>query len=105
MSPVQNAVAEWAARNSRIRRAWMLHGPAADQPAEQEVEIAVEIQPVADSEETFAVWLAKAEQWRSQLQARIGRGVQLVWIDPDLDEPALGKRLEQAKVLVYERAS
>jgi hypothetical protein len=95
MSPVEDAVAEWAGRNPKIKRAWMLG----------DAEIAVEIQPVADSEETFAVWLAKGEQWRSQLRTRIGPQVELVWIDPDRDEPSLGKELEEAKVLVYERAS
>jgi hypothetical protein len=105
MSPVQDAVAEWAARNPKIKRAWMLGGPAAGEPAEHEIEIALEIQPVADSEETFAVWLAKGEQWHSQLRERIGPKVQLVWVDPDLDEPALREELEQASVLVYERAS
>jgi hypothetical protein len=105
MSPVQNAVAEWAARNPKITRAWMLGDPDTHETAEQEIEIAVEIQPVADSEETFVVWLAKAEQWQSQLRARIGPTLQLVWLDPDLDEPALGKELERAKVLVYERVS
>jgi hypothetical protein len=105
MTPVQDAVAEWAARNPRIKRAWMLGNPAVDEPAEQEIEIAVELQPVADSEETFAVWLAKGEQWHSQLRERFGSKVQLVWVDPDLDEPALAKELEQARVLVYERAS
>jgi hypothetical protein len=105
MSPVDNTVAEWAARNPRIKRAWMLGDPAADHPAEQEIEIAVELQPVADSEETFAVWLSKAEQWQSQLRAHIGPKVQLVWVDPDVDEPAVGKKLERPKVLLYERAS
>jgi len=105
MSPVQDAVAEWAARNPKIKRAWMLRDPAAEGAAEHEIEIAVELQPVADSEETFAVWLAKGAQWHSQLREQIGPKVQLVWVDPDLDEPALGKELEHAKVLVYERAS
>ena len=104
MSPVQAAVAEWAARNPEIMRAWMLGEPAADEPEDHEFEIAVELQPVADSEETIGVWLAKGAQRQSQLRARFGK-VQLVWVDPDLDEPALGKELEEAKVLVYERAS
>jgi hypothetical protein len=38
MSPVQDALAEWAAKNPRIRRAWMLGDPAVDEPAEQELE-------------------------------------------------------------------
>jgi hypothetical protein len=104
MTPVQDAVAEWAARNPKITRAWMLGDPAAEEPAEQEIEIAVELQPVADSEETLAVWLAKGAQWHSQLRARFGAKVQLVWVDSDLDEPALGRKLEQARILVYERA-
>jgi hypothetical protein len=95
VSPVEDAVAQWAARNPKIKRAWMLG----------DAEVAVEIQPVADSEETIAVWLAKAEHWRSQLRSRLGPQVELVWIDPDRDAPALGKELEEAKVLVYERAS
>jgi hypothetical protein len=101
---VQEAVAEWAAADPKIKRAWVLCDGAAD-PQPEDLEIAVEIQPVADSEETLAVWLWKGEQWRSQLRARIGPNVKLEWVDPDRDDPALGKELEQAKVLVYERAS
>ena len=103
MTPVQDAVAEWAARNPKIRRAWMLGDPDANEPAEREIEVAVEIQPVADSEETFAVWLAKAEQWNSQLRERFGSTVQLLWVDPNLEDPALGKAPGRARVLVYER--
>jgi hypothetical protein len=93
MRPVEAAVAEWAAGNPKIKRAWIVG----------ELEVAVQIQPVADSEETIAVWLAKGEQWRSQLRERIDPTLELQWFDPDRDEPILGEALGEDKTLVFER--
>jgi hypothetical protein len=94
MSPVEAAVAEWAAGHPKIKRAWIVG----------ELEVAVEIQPVGDSEETIAVWLAKGEQWRSQLRQRIDPTLELEWFDPDRDEPFLAEALGRDKTLVFERA-
>ena len=46
-------IADRAARNPKIRRVW-----ACEAPVPQAVAVALELQPVADSEETSAVWLA-----------------------------------------------
>lgn len=94
MNPLETAVAEWAATNPKIKRAWIVG----------ELEVAVEIQPVGDSEETFALWAAKGEQWRSQLRERIDPTLELEWFDPDRDEPIVGDQLAQGKTLVFERA-
>ncbi len=50
-------IADWAARNPKIRRLW-----ACEAPLPQVVAVALELQPVADSEETSAVWLAHYER-------------------------------------------
>jgi hypothetical protein len=77
-------IAEWAARNPKIRRVWVSDSRAEDAPRPDEgIVIAVELQPVADSEETFAVWMANCDKWRVELQARLGRIVDLEWLDPD----------------------
>ena len=93
MDSAKGAIAEWAAREPRIRRAWLL----------DDNEVAVELQPVADSEETLAIWLYKADKWRAQLLERVGPGVRLEWLDPDRDEAILGEDLARAKTLIYER--
>jgi len=77
-------IAEWAAGNPRIRRVWLFDSRAEDAPASDgRIEIALELQPVADSEETITVWLANCDKWRLQLQTRMGRTVDLDWLDPD----------------------
>ena len=93
MSSVESAVAQWAAANPKIKRAWIVG----------ELEVAVEIQPVGDSEETIAVWLAKGEQWRAELRQRIDPTLELEWFDPDRDEPILAETLGHDKTLVFER--
>jgi len=89
---IQKVIADWAAANPKVRRVWVLRRDTKD----GEVDIAVELQPVADSEETFALWVADGEAWRSQLQARTGRSVNLEWVDPDKGP------VQTDKVLVYE---
>ena len=85
------AIAAWAAGDPKIKRVWL-----ADR--EEEVDVTVEPQPVADSEESFGVWIANCELWRSQLQTRIGGTFELRWFDPN------GVGPNTAKVLVYECA-
>jgi hypothetical protein len=85
-----DSIARWAASNPNIRRAWMYGN----------FNVAVELEPVGDSEETLAAWMAKAGLWRAQLQSRMSAPVDLEWFDPDGSTA-----LDEARVLVYERAA
>jgi hypothetical protein len=89
---VPNLVAVWAATHPRIRRVWIA---GADRSGCEL--ISLELEPVADSEETFAVWIANCRKWHAELEARLGRPVSLGWLDPDAD------RREPVEELVYER--
>jgi hypothetical protein len=91
-------VAAWAARNPRVRRVWSCESHAAGALA-----LALELQPVGDSEETMALWMAHCDQWRDELRAQVGEAVSLDWYDPDT-ESTLQSPVEMAKALVYERA-
>ena len=66
--------------------------------------LALELQPVGDSEETFAVWIAHCERWRRELEARIGRPVDLEWLDPDGAATIVLPRPGEADTLIYERS-
>jgi hypothetical protein len=70
---VHDLVADWAAQRPRIRRVWI---SAAER-------IALELEPVADSEETLAVWITNCGKWHAELEVRLGRPVSLAWLDPD----------------------
>jgi hypothetical protein len=93
-------VADWAARNPRIRRIWACESHIAGALA-----LALELQPVADSEETAVVWLANCEKWRRALTRRLRRPVELEWIDRDEpgapNQPGPG----EVRTLIYERSS
>lgn len=100
-----DSIARWAAEHRQFRRVWLYgsrakgtHGPDSD------INIAVELEPVGDSEETLAVWMANAGSWQMQLQSRIAPRVDLEWFDPDGSTRTLQAALEEAKVLIYERA-
>ena len=67
-------IEEWAAANPRVRRVRV---------SEDAAEVAVAPCPVADSEETLPVWIARGDAWRRELTALTGRPVRLEWLDPD----------------------
>src|SRR5258708_4841311 len=60
----------WAADTPRVRRLWLL----------DDGRYGVDIEPVADSEETLALWIAHAEGWRAQLAERLGSPCAIEWI-------------------------
>ena len=91
-------VADWATHNPKIRRVWVAeHGERAA------LSIALELQPVGDSEETLPLWLAHCEQWRRELASRLGREVDLGWLDPDEAARVNQPRLGETDALIYER--
>lgn len=96
--PLTALIADWAAGSPRIRRVWLFAAPS------RNIALTMELQPVADSEETLAVWMAHCEQWRRQLQDRIGEPVDLDWHDPD-SETKIQADSDEGRTLVYERAS
>jgi len=101
---VKEAIAQWAAANPHVRRMW-LYGSRAKgtHRPNSNINIAVELDPVGDSEETLAVWMANAGLWQSQLQSRIAPAVDLQWFDPDGGTRTIEAALNEAKALVYER--
>ena len=99
---VNETLTAWAAGNPRVARLWLLDNTAAGNGA---FDVQLELRPVADSEETLAVWVANREKWRRQLQHRLGSPVALECRDPD---DALWTRepgAREARTLVYERSS
>ena len=83
---------------------WVLGDAAQGAPGPGDaVEIAVEVEPVGDSEETLAVWMANEGSWQAQLQRHLSRSVGLEWVDTDGTGTAPSRR-DEAKVLVYDRS-
>jgi hypothetical protein len=93
-----DSIARWAAGNTHIRRVWLVRNGAARQ-GNGHVELAVELEPVFDSEETLTLWMANAGAWQSQLRRCVAAPVELEWCDAD------SGTIEKEKALVYESAS
>jgi predicted nucleotidyltransferase len=92
-------LAAWAAAHPRIRRVWLFGSDAKrNASADTDLDVAIEMEPVPDSEETIAYWIAHAEEWQSELEQCIGSNVDLEWFDPDVDAPLGGKA-----ILAYDR--
>lgn len=102
--PLSTLIAAWAAGNPKIRRVWLFASPGRDAAQSEDIAVTVELQPVGDSEETLAVWMAHCEQWRKELEARLGHPVPIDWRDPDGATTALPPGTGKASTLVYERS-
>jgi predicted nucleotidyltransferase len=95
----QEQLAAWAASHPRIRRVWLFESSAKRKARpDSELHIAIEMEPVPDSEETIAYWIAHAEEWQTQLEKCVGSSVDLEWFDPDVDAP-----LGDKAILAYDR--
>lgn len=100
---VADTIARWAAQNRRIRRVWVVGRAAKGTPrAGEGVDVAIEVEPVGDSEETLAVWMANEGAWRAQLRRSLSRSVGLEWVDTDGTRTDQSTR-DEAKLLVYDR--
>jgi len=75
---VHDLIADWAAAQPRIRRVWIAGADCSGCDV-----ISLELEPVADSEETLAVWIANCRKWHAELEVRLGRPLSLAWLDPD----------------------
>ena len=103
--PLSARIAAWAAGNPKIRRVWLFASPGGKAARSEEIGVTVELQPVGDSEETLAVWMAHCEQWRKELEARVGHPVPLDWRDTDgATIAATAGGMGEASTLIYERA-
>jgi len=98
--PLAEILAGWAAGNPQIRRVWLFQ--AAPGGA---LDIALELHPVPDSEETLTVWMANAEKWRRQLASRLGGAAQLDWLDAEGGTRPGEAGAGELKSLIYERAA
>jgi uncharacterized protein len=72
---------------------------------DSDIDIAVELEPVGDSEETLVRWTAHSTQWEAQLQSRIAAKIDLEWFDPDGSTRRVQAALSEGKGLMYERTS
>jgi predicted nucleotidyltransferase len=103
---VAESIAQWAELTRQIRRVWVFGSRAkGTHRPDSDIDVAIELDALEDSEQTLALWIAQAGHWESQLQSRIGVNVDLEWFDPDGSTPTIECGLTQARVLVYERVT
>src|SRR3954452_8333315 len=96
----REALVQWAEANPRVRRVWV-YGSASrrNEQRDTDLDVAIELAPAVDGDETLALWMANAEKWHDELEARTGISVGLEWFDPDTEAPPPSARL------AYERGS
>jgi predicted nucleotidyltransferase len=101
---IQQPILAWAQSTPLIRRVWVYGSHARGTPsADSALDIAVELEPVPDSEETLPVWIANSGKWQSQLQRDTALTVDLDWFDPDGSTLKLQNALSECGILIYER--
>jgi predicted nucleotidyltransferase len=95
------ALVAWAEANPRVRRIWVFGGNAPrNAPRDSDLDLAIELAPAVDGDETLALWVANAEKWHDELERSTGTSVDLDWFDPEIDEP-----LDPSARLAYERSA
>ena len=108
MSTVSNNVGStiiaWSEAIPVIRRGWLVGDAKAPYRAGNEINVAIEVEPVGDSEETLVLWLACSSQWQAQLQEQMRLPVTLQWFDLDGSTPKVYGAVAETGVLIYERA-
>ena len=100
---VRSTVVAWVQATPLIRRGWLV-GDASRYRRGDEITVAIEVEPVGDSEETLVLWLANSDQWQSQLQEQTRSPVSLEWFDLDGRAPEARGALAEVGGLIYERA-
>jgi hypothetical protein len=100
---VCNTIVAWAQAIPVIRRGWLV-GDASRYCPGDEINLAIEVEPVGDSEETLVLWLANSDRWQSQLLEQTRLPVSLEWFDLDGSTPKVRGVLPKAGALIYERA-
>lgn len=99
-----DAIAAWARTHEEVRRVWVIGTRAAGTArAGADLDVAVELVPVADSEETLPEWIAHADAWRAELQRRVRPKVDLEWVDADQGSEAIRSEAREGKILAYDR--
>jgi predicted nucleotidyltransferase len=102
---VIDSIVRWAAEIPEVRRVWVSQSRATgDHRPNSDIDIAIELEPVGDSEETLTRWVFHAHLWESQLQGRVAAKIDLEWFDPDGSTRTIEAGLNEATALMYERA-
>jgi len=97
----RDALVRWAEGHPRVRRVWVYGGGSPRNAArDTDLDVAIELAPVVDGDETLALWMSHAETWHRELEESTGTRVDLEWFDPENDAP-----MDGSARLAYERAS
>jgi hypothetical protein len=70
----------WYSRTARIRRLWAIERLDASE-APGALRVVVTLEPVGDSDETDAAWMASGRAWQQELRSQLAREVDLEWAD------------------------
>lgn len=95
---VARIAAEWYAVNSDVRRLWVYETGETGADQGSALHVVVALAPVVDSDDISPIWLARCTGWQRDLQARIGRSVQLDWLDEDFEALPCAKRDNRSQV-------
>src|SRR5690348_6549573 len=97
----REALVQWAESNPRVRRVWVYGGDAPrNERRDTDLDVAIELAPAVDGDETLALWITNADKWHDELEECTGTTVDLEWFDPETDGA-----LDVSARLAYERGA
>jgi uncharacterized protein len=104
LRPAAQALRSWGSSKPFVRRLW-IYGSRAKGTAREDsdLDVAVEIEPVGNDEESYTSFVSEANGWRTELQPMLTYKLHLKWYDR-VNKP-VWDGVNSAGILVFERAT
>lgn len=100
---VLDNIRQWANGEDKVRRVWLYNITDQDAKPDSDLHIAIELEPVNDSEEELLLWMSKSREWQTRLQKIVPAVINLEWVDPYANRGIVQNDLNEKYTLVYDR--
>jgi predicted nucleotidyltransferase len=100
---IKETLQAWGAKTPCIRKIHVFGSRArSDYRSDSDLDISIEIDPLAGYESSVLTWIGEAEHWREQLEPRFPVKLDLELLDGE-ETPRISAGVRRSSIVVYER--